>query len=162
MRKKLATKRKKEKKAQGTKLQVRASGVHGRGVYATAPIRKGARVIEYTGRRLPWKDAIELPAHRPDDPHHTFFFSLDNGNVIDAGKGGNQSRWINHSCEPNCETIEEDDRIFVYALRGLRAGDELFYDYKIVPAEQRTKKLAQEFACHCGTAKCRGTMLAPK
>lgn len=143
-------------------LEVRASGVHGHGVYATAPIRKGARIIEYTGRRLPWEKAMDLPPHNPDDHYHTFFFSLDNGDVIDAGTGGNEARWINHSCDPNCETQEEDDRIFVYSLRALRPGEELFYDYKIVPAERRTKKLEREFACHCGTAKCRGTMMEPK
>jgi SET domain-containing protein len=143
------------------RIEVRDSGIHGNGVYATAPIRKGARIIEYTGERLSWKKAMELPAHRPDDPYHTFFFSLENGDVIDAGLGGNDARWINHSCEPNCETMEEDDRIFVYALRSLRPGEELFYDYKIVPAERRTKSLEKEFACLCGTAKCRGTMLEP-
>ncbi len=159
---KSSAKKKKNGNPPHGRLRVRASGVHGRGVYATAPIRKGARVIEYTGRHLPWKEAIDLPARHPDDPYHTFFFSLDNGDVIDAGSGGNASRWINHSCDPNCETTEEDDRIFVYALRTLRPGEELFYDYKIVPAERRTKKLEQEFACRCGTAKCRGTMLEPK
>ena len=142
-------------------VAVRKSGIHGRGVYATAPFRKGARVIEYTGRHLPWKEAMDLPPHRPDEPYHTFFFSLDNGDVIDANVDGNQARWINHSCEPNCETNEEDDCIYVYALRALKAGEELFYDYKIVPAERRTKKLEQEFACLCGSAKCRGTMLEP-
>ncbi len=73
--------------------------------------------------------------------------------MIDAGRGGNEARWINHSCDPNCETIEEDDRIFIYALRSLRVGEELFYDYKIVPAERRTKKLEKEFDCLCGAAK---------
>ena len=121
-------------------IEVRASGVHGKGVYATRPIRKGARIIEYTGKHLPWKEAMDLPAHDPDDPYHTFYFSLENGDVIDAGVGGNDARWINHSCDPNCETTEEDDRIFVEALRSLRPGEELFYDYRIVPAERRTKK----------------------
>ena len=102
------------------------------------------------------------PPATPDDPYHTFLFSLENGDVIDAAIGGNESRWINHSCDPNCETFEEDDRIFVYALRSLKPGDELLYDYKIVPAERRTKKLEKEFACHCGSAKCRGTMLEPR
>ena len=145
-----------------SRLEVRTSGVHGLGVYATAPIRKGARIIEYTGRHLPWDEAMELPAHNPENPYHTFFFSLENGDVIDAGDGGNESRWINHSCTPNCETNEEGDRIFVYALRSLRPGEELFYDYRIIPAERRTKKLEKEFACFCGTRKCRGTMLEPK
>lgn len=144
------------------KVHVRKSGVHGKGVYAIAPIRKGARIIEYTGAHLPWKEAMDLPPHDPGDQFHTFFFSLDNGDVIDAGRGGNDSRWINHSCDPNCETNEEDDRILIYALRSLRVGEELFYDYKIVPAERRTKALEKNFACLCGTAKCRGTMLEPK
>ncbi len=143
------------------KVVVRKSGVHGTGVYATAAIRKGQRVIEYTGEHIPWKEAMDLPARDPDDPYHTFFFSLDNGDVIDAGRGGNESRWINHSCDPNCETNEEENRIFVYALRSIAPGEELFYDYKIIPAERRTKKLEREFACLCGSAKCRGTMLEP-
>ena len=143
------------------KVEVRASGVHGNGIYAIAPIRKGERIIEYMGEHLPWKDAMDQPAHDEEDPYHTFLFSLDNGDVIDAGQGGNDSRWINHSCDPNCETTEEDNRIFVYALRGIRPGEELFYDYRIVPAERRTKKLEREFACICGSAKCRGTMLEP-
>jgi SET domain-containing protein len=82
--------------------------------------------------------------------------------VIDAGVGGNESRWINHSCDPNCETEEEDGRIFVYALRAIRAGEELFYDYRIEPAARRSKKVEREFACCCAAASCRGTMLEPK
>ena len=145
------------------RLEVRKSGVHGKGVYATAPIRKGARIIEYTGAHLPWKVAMDLPAHDPSDPYHTFYFSLENGDVIDAGNGGNEARWINHSCDPNCETTEtDDDRIFVYALRSIRPGEELFYDYRIVPAERRTKALEKMFGCRCGSATCRGTMLEPK
>jgi uncharacterized protein len=149
-------------KRKESRVEVRASGVHGHGVYAIAPIRKGGRIIEYTGKRIPWKEALEAPPHRPNDPYHTFLFSLDSGDVIDAGQGGNEARWINHSCDPNCETIEEDDRILVFALRALRPGDELFYDYRIVPSDRRTKKLEQEFACDCGTARCRGTMLEPR
>lgn len=146
-----------------SRLKVRKSGVHGKGVYATAAIRKGTRIIEYTGERIPWKKAMDLPPHDPTDAYHTFYFSLDNGDVIDAAKGGNESRWINHSCDPNCETSEtEDDRIFVYALRSIQPGEELFYDYKIVPAERRTKALAKKFACRCANANCRGTMLEPK
>ena len=144
------------------KVQVRKSGVHGKGVYATASIRKGTRIIEYTGEHLPWKEAMDIPPHEPSDPYHTFYFSLENGDVIDAGKGGNDSRWINHSCDPNCETSETDDRIFIYALRSIQPGEELFYDYKIVPAERRTKALEKKFACRCGSANCRGTMLEPK
>ncbi len=150
------------KKSPALRIEVRASGIHGKGVYAIAPIRKGARVIEYTGAHLPWKVAMDLPSRDPKDPYHTFLFSLDNGDVIDAGEGGNEARWINHSCAPNCETNEEPgDRIFVYALRAIQPGEELFYDYKIIPAERRSKKLEKEYACLCGAPKCRGTMLEP-
>jgi hypothetical protein len=144
------------------RIEVRRSGVHGRGVFAKKRIRKGARIIEYTGRHIPWKEAQDLPPLDPSDPYHTLLFSLDNGDVIDAAVGGNEARWINHSCEPNCETFEEDDRIFVHALRGLRPGEELFYDYKLIPAERRTKKLERKFGCRCGAENCRGTMLGKK
>ncbi|HSH39247.1 MAG TPA: SET domain-containing protein-lysine N-methyltransferase [Chthoniobacterales bacterium] len=77
-------------------------------------------------------------------------------------KGGNDSRWINHSCDPNCETTEIEDRIFVCPLRSIQVGEELFYDYRIVPAKRRTKALEKKFACGCGSANCRGTMLEPK
>ena len=159
---KKTTARKKTFKTSPEKVEVRKSGVHGKGVYAVAAIRKGERIIEYTGEHMAWDEAMELPPRDPKDPYHTFFFSLDNGDVIDAARGGNDSRWINHSCDPNCETTEEENRIFIYARRGIRTGEELFYDYKIVPAERRTKKLEKEFACLCGSEKCRGTMLEPK
>ncbi|MFL6538178.1 MAG: SET domain-containing protein [Chthoniobacterales bacterium] len=144
------------------RIKVSRSGVHGRGVFATRPIRKGTRIIEYTGKRVPWKEAQDFPPTDPANPYHTFFFSLDNGDVIDAGTGGNSSRWINHSCDPNCETIEENNRMFIYALRHIPAGEELCYDYKLVPADRRTKALEKEFACFCGSANCRGTMLEPR
>ena len=142
-------------------LCVRRSGIHGKGVYTTRRIRRGTRIIEYTGRHLPWKIARKLPPRNPRDIYHTFYYSLENGDVIDAGKGGNDARWINHSCEPSCGTEEEQDRIFIYALRTIYPGEELFYDYLIDPAERRTKKLERAYACLCRSPLCRGTMLEP-
>ena len=144
------------------RIEVRQSGVHGRGVYATAAIPRGTRIIEYTGKRISWEEGQAQEPQDPDNPNHTFFFSLENGDVIDAGSGGNDARWINHSCRPNCEAREDKGRVYVYALRNLRRGEELFYDYALVPAERRTKKLEKEFGCSCGSAKCRGTMLGAK
>lgn len=138
-----------------TLLEVRTSGVHGRGVFAIKRIPKGARIIEYTGERKPW-DSIE---EDPDDPR-TYLFGLKNGkDVIDPANGGNEARWINHSCEPNCEAIEERGRVFIYALRDLRPGEELSYDYQLEVDEPLTKEVEKESACHCGSSKCRGTML---
>jgi len=142
-------------------VRVSRSGIHGKGVFARCDIRKGACIIEYTGERLPWKVAQDLPPHDPDDPYHTFLFSLENGLVINAGVGGNESRWINHSCAPNCEIRERRGRIYIHALRNLKKGEELFYDYNLEPADRRTKKLEQFFRCDCGAPNCRGTMLEP-
>lgn len=156
-------KRRKRPEGGSRRLAVRDSGVHGRGVYATKAIAKGTRIIEYTGKQISWEAANRAKPRDPANPHHTFYFSLENErDVIDAGTGGNESRWINHSCEPNCEVNEEKGRIFIYALRNLRPGEELFYDYALQLDERRTRKLEKEFACHCNSATCRGTMLEPK
>ena len=140
------------------RIEVRKSGVHGRGVYATRPISKGARIIEYTGRRVLWEDV----PNDLNDPH-TFLFGLDNGkDVIDPRTGGNEARWINHSCDPNCESIEENGRVFIYALRNLRPGEELFYDYALQVDEPITREVEKESRCLCRTSRCRGTMLELK
>ena len=144
------------------KIEVRQSGVHGRGVYALTPIAAGTRIIEYTGERISWEEAVERHPHDPAQPNHTFYFHLDGGLVIDALYGGNDSRWINHACEPNCEAEEVDGRVFIQALRDLAPGEELFYDYGLVLDERHTAKVKKQFACWCGAATCRGTMLAPK
>ncbi|HWY52066.1 MAG TPA: SET domain-containing protein-lysine N-methyltransferase [Chthoniobacterales bacterium] len=139
-------------------LKVRKSPVHGRGVFATAPIRKGARIIEYAGRRVLWSTI-------PEDLNEsrTYYFGLDDETkVIDPTVGGNKARWINHSCDPNCEAIEDNrGRVFIEALRDIRAGEELSYDYRLVIDVPRTKEIEQESICHCGSPRCRGTLLEP-
>jgi hypothetical protein len=146
------------------RIVVRTSRIHGRGVYAARTLKQGERVIEYRGERITWKEADRRPPSDPDDPHHTFFFALDDGkNVIDGGSLGNAARWINHSCEPNCETEESDDgRVFVMALRDIKRGEELFYDYSLIIDERITPTLKRQYECRCGSADCRGTMLALK
>ncbi len=149
--------------ASGRRIQVRKSGVHGKGVFALRPIAKGESIIEYTGEIISWPEALRRHPHDPKDPNHTFYFSLDDGShVIDAKHGGNASRWINHACEPNCEADETEGRVFIKALRKLKPGEELFYDYGLVIAERYTAKLKKEYECRCGSQLCRGTMLAPK
>ena len=146
------------------KIVVRDSGIHGRGVYAAREIRAGERIIEYRGEIISWKEADRRPPSDPDDPSHTFFFSLSDGKrVIDGSIGGNSSRWINHSCAPNCETAEtESGRVYVEALRDIHAGEELVYDYCLIIDEKITKKLKKQYRCLCGAPDCRGTMLAKK
>ena len=144
------------------RIQVRRSGVHGKGMFALQAIPAGEVLIEYTGERINWKEALRRHPHDPKDPHHTFYFSLEGGGVIDAKVGGNASRWINHACEPNCEADETDGRVFIKALQDLQPGEELFYDYGLVIDERLTPKLKRDYPCHCGSPICRGTLLAPK
>jgi hypothetical protein len=146
----------------GRRVQVRRSGVHGKGVFALQPIRAGETVIEYTGERITWKEALRRHPHDPAQPNHTFYFHIDDQHVIDANVGGNASRWINHACDTNCEADEQDGRVFIKALRDIAPGEELFYDYGLVIDERLTPRLKKEYPCHCGSRRCRGTLLAPK
>ena len=144
------------------RIQTRLSGVHGKGVFAIQDIAEGERIIEYVGEVITWKAAQRRHPHDPKDPNHTFYFHVDEKRVIDAKHGGNSSRWINHSCDPNCEADEDDGRVFIKALRNIKAGEELNYDYGLIIDERYTPKLKAEYPCWCGAKKCRGTLLAPK
>jgi len=141
---------------------VKQSTLHGTGVFALRDIPAGTRIIEYGGKRITPEQADALHPVNPDDPFHTFFFSLSSGKVIDGGDKGNDARWINHSCGPNCEAQEGTGgkRVYIVALQDIPAGEELFYDYGLIMEGRITKKLKQEYLCLCGTPNCRGTMLA--
>lgn len=144
------------------RIQTRRSGVHGKGVFATQDIAEGEVIIEYVGEVISWPEAQRRHPHNPKDPNHTFYFHVDEKNVIDALYGGNSSRWINHSCDPNCEADEVDGRVFIKTLRKVKTGEELYFDYGLVLDGRHTAKVKKQFACHCGAKSCRGTMLAPK
>ncbi|WP_096696967.1 SET domain-containing protein [Polaromonas sp. AER18D-145] len=146
----------------GRRIQTRVSNVHGKGVFAVQDLAEGETLIEYVGEVVTWKEALRRHPHDPKDPNHTFYFHIDEKHVIDAKYGGNSSRWINHSCNPNCEADEQDGRVFIKALRNIKAGDELFYDYGLIIDAPYTKKLLAEYPCWCGAKNCRGTLLAPK
>lgn len=137
---------------------VRHSAIHGRGVFALRRIPKGTRVIEYRGERISQEEATRRHAERMQDPF-TLLFEVDESTVIDAAVGGNSARYINHSCSPNCESVDEGGRIFIEARRDIRPGEELTYDYQLQTEERITPRLRALFACNCGTARCRGTML---
>jgi hypothetical protein len=142
-------------------FELRASSIQGRGAFATRAIRKGARVIEYVGERISQAVADERYDDSTMSRHHTFLFNVDEDTVIDAAHEGNDARFINHSCDPNCQAFLEGDRIYIYALRDIAEGAELSYDY----AYDRTEGMGPEeerlYLCKCGAATCRGTILAP-
>ena len=144
-------------------VYVKDSAVHGRGVFAQVDIPAGAQVIQYAGREITWDEAQARAEQRGGPQNHTFFFSLANGNVIDGGDQGNEARLINHSCQPNCEAIEEEDgRIFIYALYDIAKDEELSYSYPLIYEGRHTPAIKKAFACRCGAPNCTGTMLAPK
>lgn len=142
--------------------EVRRSDLHGNGVFARRPIPKGTYILEYEGVRITPDEADAQEATNPDDPFHTFFFAIGNGMIIDGGQNGNDSRFINHSCEPNCEGHESDsgDKVFIVAMKDIEKGDELLYDYALTIDDKLTKTLKKQYACWCGADSCRGTMLA--
>jgi len=135
-------------------LKVSSSDVHGRGVYAKEFIPAGTRIIEYTGRRMAWEEAED----DENDPH-TFIFGLEDGKVINAAIDGNEARWINHSCDPNCEAIEKKGRVFIHAMRDIERGEELSYDYALEIDEPITEKAKKQYECFCDSPNCRGTLL---
>ena len=144
------------------RIQVRRSGVHGKGVYALKDLAEGETLIEYGGEVISWKEALRRHPHDPSNPNHTFYFHIDDKHVIDGKQGGNSSRWINHSCQPNCEADEDGGRVFIKALHNIAAGQELFYDYGLIIDAKYTPELLAEYPCWCGAKSCRGTLLAPK
>lgn len=142
--------------------EVRQSPIHGKGVFARRTIPAGERIIEYRGERISWDEATRRAALAGGPVNHTFYFSLADGRVIDGGSRGNDARWINHACSPNCEAFEDDGRVYIHAMREIEPGEELNYNYALIYDERHTPRLKQMFACRCGTPGCTGTMLAPK
>ena len=146
-------------------FEVRGSPVAGRGLFARRPIALGERILEYTGERISHAEA----ERRYDDEgmavHHTFLFALDGEQCIDGNVGGNEARFVNHSCAPNCEAIDEDGRVFIDAMQPIDAGAELFYDYQyLIDARLTRADALRLYPCRCGAAHCRGSLaiLPPK
>ena len=136
--------------------------MQGRGAFASRSIPGGVRLIEYAGERL---TPAESDARYPDvdgERHHTYLFAIDDAVVIDAAVGGNDARWINHSCDPNCDAVIEDGRIWIETIRDIKPGEELAYDYAYVLDERHSPAAKRRFPCNCGAANCRGTILAKK
>lgn len=150
------------------KIATRKSAIHGNGMFAVAPLAKGERLIEYKGRRRSHEE-VDADDAGSVESGHTFLFTLDEDWVIDGNLEGNEARWINHSCKPNCEAVLEEDeedgrksRVFIEAIRAIKPGEELTYDYGITLAERHTPRLKKIWACRCGAKNCTGTILRPK
>ena len=127
-------------------LIIRSSAIHAAGCYTTTPIRKGAHVAEYTGPRLNKSEADTAY----DEAPITYLFGLGDGTVVIDGHC--MAMFINHSCDPNCETHEVKGRVWIKAIRNIEASEEITYDYCLYDGED------DEALCNCGAKKCRGTM----
>jgi SET domain-containing protein len=150
-------------KAASPYYEVRRSEIHGNGVFARRAIPAETRIIEYKGERIDWPEALRRTEASDAPANHTFLFSLDDGRVIDGGSRGNDARFINHGCEPNCEAREDErGRVHIYALRDIGVGEELKYNYALIYEERHTPAVKRLFACRCGAPGCTGVMLAPK
>ena len=140
-------------------FEVRHSRIHGYGVFAARRIRKGTTVIEYLGDRVSHDVADSRYEDKDPNDNHTFLFTVDSKIVIDGGVGGNEARFINHGCDPNCASTAQNRRIYVEAIRTIQPGEELAYDYQIERDADDPPNVDEIFACRCGAAKCRGSML---
>jgi uncharacterized protein len=142
-------------------LEVRGSPLHGLGVFAAQRIDKGTRIIEYLGERVSHAEADRRYESKDAADNHTFLFIVNARTVIDAGVDGNEARFVNHACAPNCESVIEGGRVFIDAIRNIEPGEELTYDYQIQREADDPPDIDAIFACRCGLKGCRGTMLWP-
>ncbi|HTX41922.1 MAG TPA: SET domain-containing protein-lysine N-methyltransferase [Acidobacteriaceae bacterium] len=131
-------------------LIIRSSAIHAAGCYTTDPIRKGTQVVEYTGPRISKEEADEKYENSPT----TYLFGVGDGSTVIDGHG--TAMFINHSCDPNCETEETDGRVWIVAIRNIAAGEELTYDYYLYDGDE------DEARCNCGAENCRKSMYSPE
>jgi SET domain-containing protein len=143
-------------------FEIRKSRTQGLGAFATRAIPAGTRLIEYVGERITPDEADERYDDESVDRHHTFLFAIDDDVVIDAAFDGNDARFINHSCDPNCDAVVEDKRIWIETIRDVKRGEELAYDYAYILEERHSPAVKKRYPCYCGAKNCRGTILGKK
>ena len=143
-------------------FEIRRSGIQGRGAFAVRPIPKGTRIIEYTGERITHAQADKRYDDEAMGRHHTFLFIATQRTVVDARTQGSEAKYINHACDPNCEAVIDGGRIFIEAIKAIRTGQELTYDYSYGRDGTETPADERRYRCKCGSRKCRGSILEPK
>jgi hypothetical protein len=143
-------------------FDVRQSGIQGKGAFANGRIRKGQRIIEYKGELISNDEADNRYDETNMRRHHTFLFTLTPRKVVDGAVNGNESIYINHSCDPNCEAVIEDGHIFIEAVRTIQPGEELAYDYQYERTGEDDEEMARFYKCLCGAPNCRGSIMKDK
>lgn len=140
-------------------MELRRSPIHGLGAFALTDIPKGARIIEYAGERINNAEADRRYDDESMARHHTFLFILNSRTCVDAAFEGNEARFLNHSCDPNCEAVITRGHIWIEALKPIPAGTELVYDYQYEDDPEYTEEDLRFYACRCGAPNCRGTIV---
>lgn len=140
-------------------LELRASQIHGRGVFSRQDVVAGTRLIEYVGERITKEESTRRGLAQYDKAQKegcaaVYIFDLDEGHDLDGDIPDNDAKYINHSCAPNAEAINEDGRIWIFALRDLRLGDELTFDYGYDVSHWK------EHPCRCGAPDCVGYIVS--
>jgi SET domain-containing protein len=142
-------------------IRVGKSPIEGTGVFAKRKIPRGTRIIEYIGDHVP----INALYHVIEEgkPSRIYGFALNDTTAIDGARNGNDARFFNHGCDPNCEPYNFDGHVYIYAMRDILQGEELTFDYKLGPVETAAglADAGFKYRCRCGAASCRGTLLAP-
>ena len=143
-------------------FELRGSPIQGLGAFARKDIPRGTRIIEYTGEKISYAESDRRYPDERDERHHTFLFTLNSRWIIDAAFDGNDARFINHSCEPNCDAYIERGHIWIESIKRIPAGAELSYDYQYEYLDEYTEEDLAFYKCCCGSPKCRGTIVEPK
>lgn len=146
-------------------FETRKSEIQGTGAFAIRPIKAGQKIVEYTGERITSEEADRRYDESKMRRHHTFLFTVEEDEVVDGAVNGNDAIYINHSCDPNCEAvIDENNRIWIHALRDIKPGEELGYDYQFerTGSARLDAQLEKFYACRCGAERCRGSLLKKK
>jgi uncharacterized protein len=140
-------------------MELRQSEIHGLGAFALTDIPKRTQIIEYTGEKIGNAEADRRYDDAAMKRHHTFLFILNSRTCVDAAFDGNEARFLNHSCDPNCEAVITRGHIWLEAIRAIPAGTELVYDYQYEDDPDYTEQDLRFYACKCGAPSCRGTIV---
>lgn len=125
------------------------SAIHGFGGFAKLDLAKGARILEYLGEIIDKQESA-----RRCEANNVYIFALNEQHDIDGAVDWNPARLLNHSCSPNCEAQFDEDRIWIIALRNIRAGEELTFNYGFDLQDYR------DYPCRCGSADCVGFIVS--
>ena len=127
--------------------KIKKSKIDKKGLYANQNIKKGTRIIEYKGKIVSVKETSKNPKF--DNEKAIYLFNLNKRYDLDGDFKFNTARLINHSCEPNCEVTGEGLKVWVYAIKDIKKGDELSYDYGFSFDED-----FKNYPCRCGAKNC--------